>query len=195
MLWWIADSWLAIVMALALLAALLGTVWWHTRNKRYLVGTVAALALMPIVWIVSLLVVTDSMQLETNVAEIRDAVNAGNYNQALKYFDDTVTITATMGLGGAVLTQPLTKDKILAMANRSKDAYQVKQITTGRVYIDELSRPRAKIRFLVADADDFTKRGWCTMDCQWKGGKWVVTTMTVVAVIGGRTMPVLLPVN
>jgi hypothetical protein len=185
----IVDYNIEVLAALAGCAALLGAAWWNTRHKLPLVGAFVSLALMVVVVVLSLVVVTDSAKLQQNVASIRDAVNGGKYDTALDFFDDKVKITAMSG------TLQMSKDQILKMANRTKDSYQVKQIETGKVYVDELHKPRAKIRFQVADADDSAKRGWCIMDCEYKQGKWVVTTMTVEALIGGKTMPVLLPVH
>jgi hypothetical protein len=186
---WVIDEQVTVLAALALITGTLGAVWWNTRKKWALIGTAATAALMVVVFVLSLVVETDSGKLRHNVVLIRDAVNGGKYEEALKFFDDKVKIKSTAG------TLELSKDKILTMATRTKDNYQVKQIETGTVHVDELNRPHAKIRFQVGDADDGTKRGWCLMDCEYKQGKWVVTTMTVEALIGGQAMPVLLPVH
>jgi hypothetical protein len=186
---WIVDNCFEVLAALACCTVVLCAAWWNTRHKLPAIGAVVSLALMIVVAVLSVVVVTDRAKLQQNVASIRDAVNGGKYDTALDFFDDKVKITAMSG------TLQMSKDQILKMANRTKDSYQVKQIETGKVYVDELNKPHAKIRFQVADADDTVKRGWCIMDCEYKQGKWVVTTMTVEALIGGKTMPVLLPVH
>jgi hypothetical protein len=189
MLWWIVDNYIETLIILGAVAATLGVIWWNTRKTWALSGVGITAALMVLVFALPYMVVTDVGQLKLNVAEIRDAVNEGKLDVALRYFDDNVKITTQQG------KLDLSKDQILTMANRTKASYDVKQIQTGKVYVDELSRPRAKIRFQVGDADDTIKRGWCMMDCELKNGKWLVTTMTVEALIGGQQMPVLLPVH
>jgi hypothetical protein len=186
---WIVDNSIEVLAALACSTAIFCAVWWNTRYKGSLIGAGVSLALLVVVAVLSALVVTDTAKLKQNVVSIRDAVNGGKYDTALNFFDDNVKITSMLG------TQNMSKDLILKMANRTKDSYQVKQIETGKVYVDELNKPHAKIRFQVGDADDTVKRGWCIMDCEYKQGKWVVTTMTVEALIGGKPMPVLLPVH
>jgi hypothetical protein len=183
---WIVDYNLEVLVALACCAAVLAAVWWNTRHKLPLIGAGVSLALMVVVIVLSLVVVTDSAKLRQNVASIRDAVNGRKFDDALNFFDDKVKITGMSG------TMELSKDQILKMANRTKDNYQVKQIDTGKVDVDELDRTHAKISFMVWDADDVVKRGRCKMSCELKQGKWVVTTMSVEAPIGGQAMPVLL---
>jgi hypothetical protein len=186
---WVVDESATILIILALAAGALGAVWWNTRQRWSLIATAASVLLMVVVFVLSLVVVTDSALLKQNVVLIRDAVNGGKYEEALKFFDDTVKIKSTAGV------IDMSKDKILTMATRTRDSYQVKQIETGTVHVDELKGLHAKIRFQVGDADDGLKRGRCLMDCEYKQGKWVVTTMTVEALIGGQRMPVLLPVQ
>jgi hypothetical protein len=183
---WMVDYSVEVVAALVCCAAILAAVWWNTRHKLPLIGAGVSLALMALVIVLSLVVVTDSAKLKRNVASIRDAVNGRKFDDALNFFDDKVKITGMSG------TMDLSKDQILKMANRTKDNYQVKQIDTGKVDVEELDRTHAKISFMVWDADDVVKRGLCKMRCELKQGKWVVTTMSVEAPIGGRPMPVLL---
>jgi hypothetical protein len=184
------DNAVLVLVALALVAGALATWWWNTRKRWALFATFATLAVAAGVILLQQFVVTDTGQMQLNVAHIRDAVNGGKYDEALRYFDDKVKITATSGM-----VLDLDKDKILKMATRTRDHYAVKQIQTGSVEVLELNKPHAKIRFLVGDADETYKRGYCIMDCEYKQGKWLVTTMTVEAMIGGSKMPVLLPVQ
>ena len=183
---WIVDNCFEVLAALACCTVVLCAAWWNTRHKLPAIGAVVSLALMIVVAVLSVVVVTDRAKLQQNVASIRDAVNGGKYDTALDFFDDKVKITGMSG------TMDLSKDQILKMANRTKDNYQVKQIDTGKVDVEELDRTHAKISFMVWDADDVVKRGLCKMRCELKQGKWVVTTMSVEAPIGGRPMPVLL---
>jgi hypothetical protein len=182
---WIVDESTSILIVLALVAGILGAVWWNTRKRWSLIGTVVTAVLMVAVIVLCFVVVTDTAQLKSNVVHIRDAVNDGNFSEALLYFDDKVKVT------GMTSTRVLSKEQILAMANLTKGSYQVKQIQTGTVDV-ELKRPHAKLRFVVGDADDTIKRGQCIMDCEFKQGKWVVTTISVETLVGGKGMPVLL---
>src|SRR2546428_6870710 len=108
---------------------------------------------MVVLFVLSLVIVTDRKQLARNVDSMRDALNAGKFDEALKFFDDKVTITA-LASGSSVGTTVYEKSKLVPLAKQNQQYYKVKKISTGTVAVNELSRPHAKIRFLIIDADD-----------------------------------------
>jgi hypothetical protein len=183
---WIVDNQITALIFLAIIAAAFGAMWWNTRKTQWLISALATCGLTLAVVVLNLLVETDSQRLARNIEQIRDLVNNRKYDEALNYFDDKVNITT------AIYSGPATRRQILDAAKATKEKHSVQKIDTGKVDIDELKPPHAKISFVVWDADEPGKRGRCIMDCELKEGKWLVTSMSVEAIIGGSKMPVLL---
>src|SRR5262245_15381975 len=166
---------------LALIAIGLGVAWWKTRNRRWLLSCGIPLALMIILVVLTFVVDTDRKQIARNVDSMRDAINAGNAAEAAKYFDENVTIDTRNG------KFTMSNKYLEKMAKGTMGAYQVKQVETGRVEVEELSGAKAMAKFMVRDADNPGQMGWCRMEfVRTPNGKWLVKWMTVESYIGGQ---------
>jgi hypothetical protein len=184
MLFWIVDNQLWVLVLLALVGLGFGWMWWLTRDKRWLIGDGVAAALAAGVVVLALFVVTDRMQLERNVDAIRDAVNAGKFDEALKHFEDQVEVET------ATKKEKVPKVLMAEVARRNKDKYGVQHVFTSAFDVDEISRPNAAVRFVIIT--DNEQRGWCKMRFRLSPeGQWRVTGFTVESYIGGQVAPVL----
>jgi hypothetical protein len=65
--------------------------WWVNRKPKYLLGVAAAVALIGLVLLLTLLVVTDKRQLELNVHAMADALVEGKKDVLLKFVTDDFT--------------------------------------------------------------------------------------------------------
>src|SRR5450631_2211958 len=95
---WIVDNLTWVLLVLGMVALCFAAAWWTTRKDKLLIGVAVQGLLMLAAWVLSLLVVTDRMQLVSNVESMRDLINAGKLSEAaLQHFDDEVKIE---GIGG-----------------------------------------------------------------------------------------------
>src|SRR5262245_52687111 len=171
MLFWIVDNVGVVLLVLGLVALGFGAAWWSTRKHKLLIGVAVPLVLMAVAWGLSLFVVTDRMQLERNVDAIRDAVNAGNLDEALTFFEDQVDVELASGKVVGVK-----KEQMAALANRNKSHYQVKKVFTSSFRVEELSRPKAVAKFVIITDQNY--RGWCTTGwVRGPDGKWRVHSL------------------
>src|ERR1700736_2124348 len=97
MLFWIVDNVWMIVFVLAIVALGFGYAWWLTRRARWLIGSGVSVGLIVLLFVLSLLIVTDQKQIRANIDAMRNAINAGKADEAAKYFDDVVTVDTSKG--------------------------------------------------------------------------------------------------
>lgn len=188
MLYFAVDNALYVLLLLGAVVAAFASAWWNTRDRRWLIGSGVGAVLMALVVVLRLLIVTDQMQLESNIDSIRTAFNHGKAEEASRYFDDEVSVDTLRG----PVTLPNKTLENLARTNMQH--YGVKQIVTGPVTFEDITPPKAVASFLVWADDDHNKMGRCRMEFVQKQGKWRVKTVTVESMIGGQKAPsVLLP--
>jgi hypothetical protein len=187
MLFWIVDNATYFLIILAIVAAGFGTAWWQTRKRYWAIGGGVTVALMALVFILSLVVVTDEKQIRLNIEAMRDAINAGKAEEAAKYFDDEVEVVTANG------SVKLPNNILEKMAKSNMVQYGVRKVDTGSVGFDKLSRPNAEVSFMVWAEEDPGKRGLCKMELvRTPQGQWRVRKFNVEAAIGGAKIgPVL----
>jgi hypothetical protein len=190
MLYWIVDNDLVVQVLLGVMAIGLGMAWWQTRKKFWLIGTGVAVVLMLVVLWLALTVVTDRMQIERNIDGMRTAINAGNAEEAAKFFADEITVETNSGL------IKLSNKRLQTLAKGNMQKYGVKQVETFRVKFEELDRPNAVVNFVVRADDDPAKTGRCRMEFTLTPqGKWRVKAFTVVYLLGDQKTPALFPIG
>jgi hypothetical protein len=74
MLDWLVDEPTNAYLVLGTVALLCGAVWWETRQGRILLGVGAAIVLALVVWLLSVLIVTDRRRLIDSIQQMSAAV-------------------------------------------------------------------------------------------------------------------------
>jgi hypothetical protein len=188
MLYWMVDNVAVVLLLLGMVALGFGALWWVNRKRSWLIGCGVTLALMVLVFILSLVIVTDRKQIEGNIDGIRNAFNAGNTEDAAKFFDEIVTVDTRYG----AITR--SNKELKELAKGTMQHYGVKQVATGKVDFEELAGSKAVVNFMVQADDDMGKTGRCRMEFERNAeGKWLVKRFTVEAWLGGAKVPVLFP--
>jgi len=129
---WIVDRYEWVLLFLGVAAAGFGYLWYDTRKPRYLLGTGAFVLAMMVVAGLTFLVETDNQRLARNVDEMRDAINAGKVEEAMKHFDNKIKIKTASGVS------EIDKAQLLQFARGNMSRYAVKKVITGPVHVDKL---------------------------------------------------------
>jgi hypothetical protein len=184
MVWWVVDNEIVVLICLFAVAGVTGMLWTSSRKKPLLLVALAAVALIFLVVVLSLVVVTDTMQIAANVDAIRDAANAGKVDDVLQFFEDSVVVETSMG------KPTLKRADLRDFMESNKKRHGVKTVETGPVHVDSLQRPNAKTTFVIRTDEGHSGR--CFVD--WSLGKdekWRVNRVRVESLVGGHAAPVL----
>jgi hypothetical protein len=82
---WLVDDPSLVFLALAVLALVLGTCWWRTRRRGYLIGLGAVAVLCGLVWLLAHFTDTDSKQIERSLRAMVRGVNHRNLDQVFEH--------------------------------------------------------------------------------------------------------------
>jgi hypothetical protein len=187
MLWWIVDNAPWVLFFLGIVALCFGAAWWTTRKNKLLIPCGIVVGLMVLVWVMSLFVVTDRMQLERDVQTMRDLVNAGKFDEAIEHFDEEVKVDTASG------EVTVKKSKLRDLTKGNMSHYRVKKVVVHNINVEEVNRPKATVSFLVGP-DDSIERGRCRMGFGLTPqGKWRVQTFTVESMTNSQKAPLLFP--
>jgi hypothetical protein len=180
MLWWLVDNANLVLLALVLLAIILGVRFWLTRRGAYLIGLAGVVALMVLVWVLSLLIVTDRKRLVLTVEEVAARINQKDLPGAFKHFEDKVRLVID-GKG-----KLLTRDEVLGLAKMVFQKGGIEGIVVWDVEVEKVERPSAVVSFYVRPTDE---QGYarCEAECVLHGeGDWRVKVLKIAMPPGGR---------
>jgi hypothetical protein len=132
---WLIDNANIWYVLFGMVALGFGTVFWLQRRPKYLLGVLAALGLMGLVWLLTLLVVTDRRQLELNVHAMADAVAEGKKEILLKH------------LAKDFAFQGQQREVLAESAIQAAKQHQVYDIHIFGFDVEELHEQTAKVYF------------------------------------------------
>jgi len=92
---WLVDHAGLVYLCLGIAALVLGCLWWMTRHKKYLVALLGTAVVLGLVWLLTLFVVTDRMQVARGVEAMARAVDQRNLDQ---FFDHISSEFDHMGM-------------------------------------------------------------------------------------------------
>lgn len=127
-----ANTWYVLfaIVGIAFFAA-----WWLHRRNKLLLGTVAAVGLIALLWLLTRLVVTDRQQLEANVHAMADAALQGKADALVKLFADDFEFQGRKR-----------KDLADGIARGAKQ-YKVSDVVISGFDVEELQERSAKVFF------------------------------------------------
>jgi hypothetical protein len=180
MLWWLVDNANLVLLALVLLALILGVRFWLTRRGAYLIGLGGVVALMVLVWVLSLLIVTDRKRLVLTVEEVAARINKQDLAGAFQYFADDVLFK----IDGQ--NWPLTRKQLLNLGERTFGKGRIEGIVVWDVEVEKVERPSAVVSFYVRPTDEQTYAR-CEAECVLHGeGDWRVKVLKITLPPGAR---------
>jgi hypothetical protein len=178
MLWWLVDNANLVLLVLGLVAIALGVLLWLTRRGAYLIGLGGVVALMALVWVLSLLVVTDRKRLVHIVEEVTERLNQKDLPGAFKYFADD----ALVKIDG----QALTRKQLMELAKDAFKRWGIERLIVWDVKVEKVERPRAVVSFTVRPNDELAFAR-CEAECVLHGeGDWRVKVLKITLPPGGR---------
>jgi hypothetical protein len=187
MLWWIVDNVTLVMLVLGTVALCFAAAWWIRRNNKLLTGAGIAAGLMVLAFVLSLVIVTDRIQLTRNIETMRDLFNEGKLDEALEYFEDVIHADTVQG------NLQYKKADLKPLARSNLKLYSVKRIVINSIDVEKVDRPSATVNFVIGPEDD-SARGRCAMEfVLGRDGKWRVSKFGVTSYIGGQKSPLLFP--
>ena len=177
MLWWLVDNANLVLLVLGLVALGFGVHFWLTRRGASLVGLGGVIALMGLVWVLSMLVVTDRKQLVLIVDDVAARLNKRDLAGAFNHFEDRVRLEID-GEGKSP-----TRGELVAMATELFKKGQIEEIRVRNVEVEKVDRPNAVVSFGV-----YTNLGYgqCQAECVLHGEKdWRVKKLKIELPPGG----------
>jgi hypothetical protein len=163
MLHWLIDNAILFYVLLGLVALAFAAVWWLRRDRRLLIGLAVAVVLIALVWLLTLLVVTDSQQLERAVREMAAAVSEDRPADLVKH------LSRKFSYG------PVTKDNAADFISRNVQAYGVTYVHIGRFDVKRVSRAEGKAEVVFLMRVDLSSTGVpfeCHADFVLEDGQW-----------------------
>jgi hypothetical protein len=82
---WLVDNATTVYFLLGVVALGLVAGWWMNRRGKYLIALVVPLGLAALVWLLSLLIVTDNVRLERACQEMAQGIRSRNLDQIFKH--------------------------------------------------------------------------------------------------------------
>lgn len=167
---WFVDNANGLYVLLGIVAAGFVIAWRFTTRVKYLGYAAGALVLLGLVWLLTLVVPTDSKQLEANVLAMARAVEAGKTDDLFKHIAKDFTY------------KTMTRDKLYQAARQSIEAHRVSEIRITKFEVEDISRPNksAKVRFKVtafATGQDQPYPFVTRADFILEGEQWKLRTM------------------
>jgi hypothetical protein len=180
MLWWLVDNSNLVLLLLVLAALLLGVSWWLTRRGAYLFGLGGVVALMVVVWVLSLLIVTDRKRLVLLVHDVEQQINKRDLAGAFNHFAED----AELVMDGQ--RRARTREAILGVAKMVFQKGRIEGIKVWDVEVEKVDRPSAVVTFYVRPTDE-QSYARCEAQCVLHGERsWRVKVLKIDLPPGGR---------
>jgi hypothetical protein len=134
---WIVDNANVLMVLFAVIAAGLVIAWRSNSNARYLLYAAGALALVGLIWLVSIFGTSDRKQIHDHINAMSDAVVTGKMDDLFKHISPEFRY------------KDMTRDDLFRNAQAAVKVYKVRQVRITAFRVDELSRDTktAKARF------------------------------------------------
>ena len=147
MLSWLVDTAPTFYLLFGLAALGLAAWWWRTKQGKYLVAAGVAAGLVVLIFVLSLVVMTDRKRLVADVHDVINKMNKGDFEGAFTRFADQVEVK----LGQQ--SRKLPRDAVRAIARMSMERQKVKGFHVWNVEVDKLEGATAQVSFYI-QADD-----------------------------------------
>jgi hypothetical protein len=132
---WFVDNANLWYVLLGMVALGFGTAWWLRRKTKYLLGTIVAVGVIFLLWLLTRLIVTDRQQLELDVRAMAAAVLASKSDVLLKHLANDFEF------------QGLKRQDIGDHAGQVAKRYRISDIVISAFDVEELKERSATVYF------------------------------------------------
>jgi len=179
MLWWLVDNANLVFLVLGLIVLVLAVRWRLTRRGKYLIGAGVVVALIGVVWALTLLIVTDRKRLVQIVEEVTEKLNRKDFQGAFTHMADEVQLE----MSGRSARLP--RKALQGLAESSFKRYGVPGITVWSTEVEKVERPTAQVSFYLRPTNE-VKYAVCTADFLLVGEDWLVSGLKIEPPAGAQ---------
>jgi hypothetical protein len=183
---WLVDHAGLLYVLLGLVALALAVSWWMTRERRYLVGLGAVAGLAALVWLLSLVIVTDRQQIRRAVEEMAQAVADNKPGVIVGHLSKDFSY---QGLTRATIEQHLAG---------TIRAYGLTFVKVWDFDFEQLSRAEGKARVAFrarADLGEDITMWLCRADFVLEDGRWRMKGFNVYNPVVNTDQPIQVPLR
>ena len=167
---WFIDNATSIYLLLAVIAASFVVVWWFNQRVKFLVFAAGTLAILALLWLLTLFVMTDRKHLKANVDAMAQAVQDGKVDDLFKHISKDFE------------RKGLTHNTLYEATRQTIAVHKVSEVRITNFNIEKLSRETksATTRFRVTAwtaGNDQPQPVITEADFVLEGDQWKLKTM------------------
>jgi hypothetical protein len=180
---WLVDNANALYVLSAIMSASLIVAWRFNQRVKFLGLAVIPLLVIGLIFLLTLVVVSDSKQLEMNVNAMAEAVVAGKVDDVFKHVSKDFR------------WKGIDRELMYAGVKKSIEGHKINGVRISSFRIEEVSRATklAKTSFLVTAKADSEIMFRTEADFVLEGDEWKLKTMRFYRPVGGQDQEIDLP--
>jgi hypothetical protein len=136
MLSWLADNAATLYLLLGIAVLILAALWWMTPRRGYLLGLVIVFGLIGIVWLLSVVVVTDQVLLERACREIEHGIQTRDVERVFKHIAKSFN---------RANQRPMTRTELHDLARRELGRHGAEDISFSKITCERVSREEGSL--------------------------------------------------
>lgn len=188
MLHWIVDNAVLLYVLIAFFAFGFGLLYRNTRDRRALYALTGTVAFGLLVWLLSILIVTDQQQIRRNLHAMADAVTNRKTEQLTKYLAPEVFFNRDRS--------KLDRATIVAVSKQQADRLNIQGIRLTQFHFEKLSREEKKAIVLfsaVVEMGEILNPCRCKTEFVYQGDTWLLHAVEIFTPVGNQ--PIQIPVR
>jgi hypothetical protein len=142
MLWWLVDNAATVYFLLGVIALALVALWWMNRQRGYLIALAVDAALIALVWLLTVLIVTDQSRLEQIGQDMAQGIRSRKVEQVFKHISKSFN---------RANHRAMTVEELRQLAEQSLRRGDAEDVTFSKFRFGEISRAKrtAQVEFWV----------------------------------------------
>jgi hypothetical protein len=166
MLGWLVDNAIVFYVILGFVAVLLLVLWWQNRTRRYLIALGVVAFLAALVWLLTVLIVSDRQVLVQTITRMADDLEKHRVND---FFQNVSTTFRHPN-------PPMDAKQFREYVARNLKSFQVKAFQVRKFEVDKLvPREKSNARFLIQvemASEDRPPPMRCEAEFVWENERW-----------------------
>ncbi|MFO0966075.1 MAG: hypothetical protein U0793_10890 [Gemmataceae bacterium] len=177
MLYWLVDRAFVIYVLLGLVALGFGLAYRNRRDRASVIGLLACVALAALLWVLTLVVVSDRQQIERNLHALADAVLKKKPEDLKKLLAPDFSF------------RTYDREAAATLGPSKAEQYKIQDISLSHLSFEDVSRAegKAKVFFNAAIQSglfDYVAPTQCEAEFVLQNGKWLMRKIEVYGPVG-----------